>query len=177
MKKLTTKIERLTIPLWERIFKPQEDPITEQLKLMSKISLFNNIPYRSLKLIRARCHIRFFKKDELIFREGEPGIGMYIIIDGKVEIFKEKENVKTILSTIEKGDFFGEIALLLPDKPRSATAIALEPTTLLGFFNPDLQILMKRNPHVSTIFLYNIANIISERLIKTNELLEKGIKL
>ncbi len=176
MKKLTTKIERLTIPLWERIFKPQEDPLTEQLKLMSKISLFNNIPYRSLKLIRARCHIRFFKKDELIFREGEPGIGMYIIIEGKVEIFKEKENVKTILSTLEKGDFFGEIALLLPDKPRSASAKALEPTTLIGFFNPDLQILMKRNPHVSVIFLYNIANIISERLIKTNELLEKGIK-
>jgi CRP-like cAMP-binding protein len=176
MKKLTAKVQNLTLPLWEKVFKSQEDPVKEQLNLMSKISLFNNIPYRSLKLIRARCHIRYYKKDEHIFREGEPGIGMYIIIEGKVEIFKEKENIKTILSTLEKGDFFGEIALLLPDKPRSATAKALEPTTLLGFFNPDLQILMKRNPHVSTIFLYNIANIISERLIKTNELLEKGIK-
>ncbi|GIX40750.1 MAG: cAMP-binding protein [Leptospiraceae bacterium] len=144
---------------------------------MSKISLFSDIPLRSLKLIRSRCHLRFFKKDEHIFREGEPGIGMYIILEGKVEIYKEKENKKTILSTLEKGDFFGELGLLLTDRPRSASAIALEPTTLLGFFNPDLKILMKRSPYVSTIFLYNIATIIGERLIKTNELLEKQLKL
>ncbi len=175
MKKIN--IKEFLLPIWEKLSQSKEDPITEQIKIMGSLPLFSNIPKRSLKIIRARCHQRFYKKDEYIFREGEPGIGMYIIIEGKVQIFKEKEQHKTILSTLEHGDFFGEISLLITDKPRSASAIALEPTTLLGFFNPDLKILIKRSPHVSTIFLYNISTIIGERLIKTNELLEKTLNL
>ncbi len=171
------KTNTIILPLWQRIFKKKEDPIKEQIRIMSSLPLFSHIPIRSLKLIRSRCHIRFFKKDEHIFREGEPGIGMYIILEGKVEVYKEKDNKKMILSILEKEDFFGELSLLLSDKPRSASAIALEPTTLLGFFNPDLKILMKRNPQISSILLYNIATILGERLIKTNELLEKSLKL
>jgi len=177
MKNFKIKIQLLTIPLWDKITLEKEDPIKEQIKLMSKIALFQNIPKRSLKLIRSRCHIRYYKKDEHIFREGEPGIGLYIILEGKVEIYKQSTDKKTILSTLEKGDFFGELGLLLTDKPRSASAIAIEPTTLLGFFNPDLKILMKRNPYITTILLYNIATIMGERLIKTNELLERNFNL
>lgn len=158
------------------IQQPKQNQIQEELEMMAKLTLFQNIPKRSLKLIRSRCHIRYYKKNELIFREGEPGLGLYIILDGKVEIYKEKNSQKTTLSILTKGDFFGEISLLLIDKPRSASAIALEPTTLLGFFNPDLKVLMKRNPHISNIFLYNIATILGDRLIKTNEVLERCVE-
>lgn len=171
------EVKNIFLPIWEKIQKPKIDPVKEQIELMSQITLFQNIPKQSLKLIRSRCHTRFFKKGEMVFREGEPGIGMYIILEGKIEIFKEKENRKTTLSLLEKGDFFGEISLLLADRPRSASAMALEASTLLGFFHPDLKVLMKRNPHISNLFLYNIASILSERLIKTNEVLEKNLKL
>lgn len=164
-------------PIWEKIKSIDDDPLKQQIEIMSNLLLFKNIPKNTIKMIRSRCHLRIFKKNEIIFREGEPGIGLYIIIEGKVEIFKEKEGKKTILATLESGDFFGEISLLLPDKPRSASAIALEPAVLLGFFNPDLQILMKRSPHIASVILLNIASILGERLIKTNELLEKYLKI
>lgn len=143
---------------------------------MSRLKLFKDIPKPTIKLIRSRCHQRMYKRNEVIFYEGEPGIGLYIIIEGKVEIFKEKNNKKIVLSVLESEDFFGEISLLLIDKPRSASAVALEPTVLLGFFNPDLRVIMKRNPHIASIILLNIASIIGERLIKTNELLEQHLE-
>lgn len=175
--KLGKLVKNFYSPIWEKLKSVDNDPLKQQIEIMSKLLLFKNIPKNTIKMIRARCHLRNFKKNEVIFREGEPGIGLYIIIEGKVEIFKEKEGKKTILSTLESGDFFGEISLLLTDRPRSASAMALEPTVLLGFFNPDLQILIKRSPHIASLILLNIASILGERLIKTNELLEKYLKI
>ncbi|MFN3604133.1 MAG: Crp/Fnr family transcriptional regulator [Leptonema sp. (in: bacteria)] len=176
-KKISKVVQNVYSPIWEKIKSPIQDPINQQLEIMSSLALFKDIPKNTIKLIRSRCHLRNYKKNEVIFNEGEPGIGLYIVIEGKVEIFREKNNKKTILSTLEVGDFFGELSLLLVDKPRSASAIALEPTTLLGFFNPDLKVIMKRNPHIASIILLNIANILGERLIKTNELLEKYLNI
>ncbi len=175
-KKIQTSFQKVYSPIWEKIKSTSEDPIKQQIEIMSRLRLFKDIPKTTIRLIRARCHQRIYKKNEVIFYEGEPGIGLYIIIEGKVEIYKEKNNKKIILSTLSSEDFFGELSLLVIDKPRSASAVALEPTTLLGFFNPDLKVIMKRNPHIASIILLNIANIIGERLIKTNELLEKYLE-
>ncbi len=67
---------------------------------------------------------------EVIFTESSYGDEMYIIRSGKVEISRTTEHGKQILAVIEKGGFFGEMALL-NDTPRTATVTAIEATTLL----------------------------------------------
>ena len=57
--------------------------------------------------------------------------GMYIILEGKIEILEPESNV--IFAKLISGDFFGELALL-DDEPRSATAIATVQSNLIGFF-------------------------------------------
>jgi CRP-like cAMP-binding protein len=73
---------------------------------------------------------RTIAKGRIIFRQGDPGDEMYIIQSGAVEVSKIRQGRKIILTLLEKGDFFGEVALI-DSKPRSATVTALTRTRLL----------------------------------------------
>ncbi|MCK4448175.1 MAG: cyclic nucleotide-binding domain-containing protein, partial [Candidatus Marinimicrobia bacterium] len=71
------------------------------------------------------------------------------------------------------GDFFGELSLL-DEEVRSASAIAKDHSTLLGFLRPDLFSLLERNPELGNKILLNLARVIGARLRKTNELLAES---
>jgi CRP-like cAMP-binding protein len=74
---------------------------------------------------------REVKAGEVIFKEGDLGTEMFIIHEGKVEILKQVDGgVSKPLVAFEKGDFFGEMAIL-EDLPRTATARAVTDSTLL----------------------------------------------
>ena len=95
---------------------------------------------------------------------------MYVILDGSVAI--TDSDSKTIFATLKSGDFFGELALL-DEEPRSASAIAEEPSRLIGFFRTDLLTLMKRSPELGNKILLNLSRVLGERLRRTNQELAK----
>lgn len=64
-----------------------------------------------------------------LFREGDPGDCAYIIESGRVEISRRLNDTDHVLATLGLGEIVGEMALI-EDQPRSATAMALEPTVL-----------------------------------------------
>jgi len=70
-----------------------------------------------------------FAAGETIVREGEPGDAAYILRTGRCQVSKIIEGETIVLRTMEAGEVFGEMAILAPG-PRTATVIALEPTTL-----------------------------------------------
>ncbi len=71
-----------------------------------------------------------YEKGEVIFRQGDPGDTMFVIQSGTVEISQTERNKESVIAILEKGAFFGEIALLRGG-PRSATARAAGKTRLL----------------------------------------------
>ncbi len=71
-----------------------------------------------------------FAAGELIFEEGDLGTEMYVIQEGRVEIFRHVRGEEKRVALLEKGDFFGEMAIL-EELPRNASARALEPTRML----------------------------------------------
>jgi CRP/FNR family transcriptional regulator, cyclic AMP receptor protein len=66
--------------------------------------------------------------DEVIFEEGSTGRELFVVLDGKVEIAKVDGVTKTVIVTLGKGEFFGEMAVI-DGSARSATAIAAVPET------------------------------------------------
>ena len=68
-------------------------------------------------------------KDEILFNEGDPGGGVFVIEEGSVEIFREKSGVHLTLTIMEKGEVIG-LLTCLTEKPRTASAKAKEPTIL-----------------------------------------------
>jgi CRP/FNR family transcriptional regulator, cyclic AMP receptor protein len=72
--------------------------------------------------------INEFDVDEVIFEEGSTGRELFVVLDGEVEIAKLDGASKTVIVTLGKGEFFGEMAVI-DGSSRSATAIASAPDT------------------------------------------------
>ena len=88
-------------------------------------------------------------------------------LDAVVGILHRREyEVDEVL--FRSGDFFGELALL-NETPRSATAIARQPSVLFGLFRPDLLGLLERDPALGVDLLLRMSRVISERLIQSND--------
>ena len=104
---------------------------------------------------------RTYREEEVIFSENEHGVGMYIIESGDVTIHLGKE--KKVLALLSSGDFFGEMAVIL-EGLRTASAVAKSPTTLFGFFRPDLFSIMDTHPKVGNKILFRLAQLVAERL-------------
>lgn len=160
-------------PLWSNIFKNWNLQESEKVTALKHVPVFDGLSDKELDEIEKLTHERTYQSGEHVFKNKAPSEGMFIIISGSVEIYLENTGDNNILAELNDQDFFGEIALL-DTKPRSAGAIATTPSTLLGFFRPDLLSLMERNPALSSKILTNLGAVLAERLRKTNELLPKS---
>ena len=105
-----------------------------------------------------------FSKEEVIFRKGEQSKYAYIIRSGKVGIYKENDYGKrTLVRILRKSDLFGEMGLI--DKyPRSATAIALENSSLTVVDNARFAFLSKYSPKFFVILVKTLTNRLRDTL-------------
>lgn len=159
-------------PLWESLggrLRGKSDPA---LEFLHNTPVFGDIPKSGLRAIRRLCHVRTYKQEEHVFRSGEPGVGLYVIMEGSVEIYQDRDDYRHEYAVLYPGEFFGEIALL-DDLPRTASARARKYSRLLGFYRPDLLNLLSRNPALAGTVLLNIARLIGQRLMNTNQELER----
>jgi len=94
---------------------------------------------------------RTFKPGQVIFTEGEEGEEAFMVESGKVEIAKKQGAAELVLTTIDVGEMIGEMALVDP-APRSATARAMKPTTVIVIPKRVFDRLLKQtNPVVRSV--------------------------
>ena len=105
-----------------------------------------------------------FKEGEKIVREGEAGLGFYVIVKGSASVRHKNKTV----AQLSKGSFFGELALL-DSGPRSADVIAAEPTTCLVLLRWNFWSLVSKNKRVVKGLLEEMAR----RLRASNEALSE----
>jgi len=92
--------------------------------------LFEGIESNLLKEIAPDVQTVRFDPGEVVFREGDPGDSLYLVGKGSVKISKSgRGGEQETIGFIKSGNFFGEMALL-DGKPRTAMAVAVEPTIL-----------------------------------------------
>ncbi len=149
---------------WENIFEKDKQLQIKQAIILKKVPMFSDLKKGELNEFERIIHQRHYKDEEVVFYEGEPGLGMYIIESGSIAIYKDfNSKMKEELAVLIPGDFCGEMALL-DESPRSATAVAIGETTLLGLFRPDLFNLIERKPRLGNKILLKLAQMIAERL-------------
>jgi CRP-like cAMP-binding protein len=117
----------------------------------------------------AAGYILELREGEFVFREGELGTEMYIIHEGKVEILSGGGSNETLLGVLEKGDFFGEMAIL-EDLPRAASARAVTDVKLLQINGSTFDQLLRNNPEIAVRMMRKLAR----RLRETDELLRSS---
>ncbi|MDH3268402.1 MAG: cyclic nucleotide-binding domain-containing protein [Ignavibacteria bacterium] len=153
---------------WANIFNPPTES-DDLLQSLRGIPLFKLLAKKDLVNLMSIIHKRNYLAEEIIFYQGDPGIGLYIIREGEVMISRESdEGDKITLAVFKKGDFFGELALIDNDK-RSASAIAKSDTKLSVIFKPDLDEFIEKYPKKGIKILEGIAEITAMRLRTLNE--------
>ena len=158
--------------LWQMLERwKRSSPELDRIQFLKTVPFFNELSHRQLKTVSGIMFERNFETDELIFAEGQPGATLFLILDGKVAIEMCRQRNTTILAILEKGAFFGEMALL-NEAPRSANARSLERTYTLALYRNDLSRLIQRDPQAACQIYRALASIVGDRLRSTNELMQ-----
>jgi CRP/FNR family cyclic AMP-dependent transcriptional regulator len=101
------------------------------METLRSIPLFSLIRESDIWRIREATVTRSYPKDSVILFEGEAGEALYVVLAGRVKIvYTAEDGREVILGTREKGDFFGETALL-DEQPNPAHVIAMQDSELL----------------------------------------------
>ena len=129
---------------WRAVYWAKLPGATRKIKVALSWLVESMIPMEAVQLKVApsqgiaQLH---FEPGEVIFHEGDMGDYLYIIVDGEVEVYQERDGQKKPVGTLSKGAYFGEMALL-NQRTRSATVACIKPTNLLALKKSDFGMLI-----------------------------------
>ena len=133
------------------------------LKLLSSIILFRGLEREELVALLRGASKVVFNPGDLVFEEGFPGHSLYVVMQGKFQVFKKVEGAEAHLATVSVGEHFGEIALVT-EQPRTASVRALEESVALRLTKSA----MFAEPKVAVYLLKNMAGLMAAHLAEMN---------
>ncbi|MCT4642348.1 MAG: cyclic nucleotide-binding domain-containing protein [Bacteriovoracaceae bacterium] len=141
---------------------------------LRKINVFKSFTDMELYTLSKYLHIRHYSDGEIVFREGDNGFGFYLILNGSVKILTDTPDEELSLVTeLEKYEFFGELTLLQEVEKRSATAITGPGTSLLALFIPDFEDIVEKHPLIGAKVLKALSLITTRRFVAVTRELKK----
>jgi CRP/FNR family transcriptional regulator, cyclic AMP receptor protein len=139
--------------------------------MLAEVPVFSLLDAQERSTLAELLEAEQFKEGDYVFHLGDAGHSLYIVHNGRVQVYVENtEGDKIVLSEIESGEVFGEISLL-DGGPRTATAIAMENTELLRLDRESLQELVSTHPHAAL----DLLTVMGRRLRSTDELLRSHV--
>jgi CRP/FNR family cyclic AMP-dependent transcriptional regulator len=121
-------------------------------RIIQSVPLFKGFGSEELKAVLDSSKEMVFRAGDTIVKEGDAGLGFYVILDGQALV---KRKGKTV-AKLGRGSFFGELALL-DNQPRSADVIAAEPTKCLVLLRWNFWSLVDKNKTIVRQLLQEMA--------------------
>lgn len=141
-----------------------------------QLSLFSSLSDDEIDILVKHSKIRSLVEDELLFRQGDEGDFFAVIIDGRLEITKHTQKETPVaLASLSRGDTLGEMALI-DDDTRSASAVAVEPSSVLILSRKSFNLLVDQYPRCGTKLLRKIAIILCNHIRETSKLFAESIE-
>lgn len=131
--------------------------------VLEKSKLFSGLASAELQSLGHSARLQKAPAGSAVFREGDPGNGIYLIKSGTVEIsaLLGDSGERRALSELAPGDFFGEMAVL-DSYPRSATATALEDSELYFISREDVLQMLTSSPAMAVSLMREISQRMRE---------------
>lgn len=147
----------------------RKDTSTELImSFLKEIPLFNGLPDRHARHLSGGFIVRSVNRGETIFYQSDNSTDLYIVLEGAVKAsLLNQDGEELILATFCKGDFFGEMSLL-DGKPRSATMIAIEESTLGILRREKFLFAVKDDPMIAI----DLLSAIVQRMRMANGMIE-----
>lgn len=136
---------------------------------LAKIDLFSELHPEGIERIAAICAEETYRVGDVIFKEGDVGDKLYLILDGRVRISREVSGMgEEALAILGPGAAFGEMSLI-DDFPRSADARVHERCRVLVLTKSALEDLLFLDKDLAYEILWKFVRILSARLRETND--------
>lgn len=160
----------LTEILLEDVCEPDPAAAALASRVLPTVPLFGELgPASFERLVRAVRLVRL-REDRVLFREGDPGDALYVVVEGAVVPCAERPTPRR-LAVLQEGEFFGEVALV-SDQPRIATVRALVDTSLLELDADTLRVCLREEPALGPTLLRFLRERLLHRLGQTSPLFE-----
>jgi CRP-like cAMP-binding protein len=134
----------------------------KRIRDLKALTLFKKLATRELRELDELLHERSYQKDEVIFEEGDEGLGLFIVMNGRVKICSSHAALNQLGPEFGPGDFFGEMALF-DEAPRTARAVATEPTQVLALFRREFFSLMEQDRGIGVKILFELSRTVCRR--------------
>jgi len=139
--------------------------VPQEEEVVRRAPLFTALDEAAALSLRASMDTVKIAKGSILFKEGDDGEHLYVIIDGKLKLGTSSgDGRENLLSILGPGEMFGELSLFDPG-PRTSTATAVTDAKLLSLSHEKVIPWLKQNPEVSLQLLTRL----SQRLRRTNE--------
>ncbi len=140
----------------------------QSARVLARIPLFADVLPADLERLGDCLRSRRYERDEIIFLEGDTGTALGVIASGRVRIsLSGSDGREVTLNVYGPGEFFGEFALL-DGEPRSADAVALEPSHLYWLRRDDFLAFVEAHPRAAI----GLLTVLSRRLRHTTRIVQ-----
>jgi len=147
------------------------------IELLRGVPIFKGLEDGELARVSEVCREQSFTSGEFIFREGEPGNRLYLVIGGEVRISRVVPGSgEEALAVLKPGALFGEMSVF-DRSERSTDAIANQDTTCLTISRPDFELLLDFNRDIAYKVLWAVVRLLSTRLRSTNDSLRSFLAM
>jgi CRP/FNR family transcriptional regulator len=133
--------------------------------VLARVPLFAALDAESAAALEAMLTSRTLERGHVVFREGDTGDRLFLVLEGKVKISRAAaDGRENLLAVLGSSEMFGELSLFDPG-PRTATVTTVTEATLVSLDHDDLRPLLTERPGVAVQLLQALA----QRLRRTNE--------
>jgi CRP/FNR family transcriptional regulator, cyclic AMP receptor protein len=151
--------------------------MAEVTALLNKVAIFKDLDADELNQVADVCKREKFVSGEFIFREGEHGNRLYLIVEGEVRISRDVPGSgEEALAVLKPGAVFGEMAVF-DRTERSTHAISNGGTTVLTISRPDFEMMLDFNRELAYKVLWACVRLLSSRLRSTNDSLRSFLAM
>jgi CRP-like cAMP-binding protein len=137
---------------------------------LHSIPLFQGLDSAELERIAVICEAHTVEAQAPLFREGDPGDALWVLLEGSVEVLKrDGAGHHQVLATLQAPTVLGEASLLLEDGPRSASALAVSDLSLLKVPGVAFRRLLEARDLAALKLTVVLARVLALRLVQMNE--------
>jgi CRP-like cAMP-binding protein len=145
----------------------QEKEINARVKALQGVELFHTLDQDELRMLAERLRFAPFVEGEAMTRQGAIAHSLYVITRGSGEVFITEDGLRRTVANLQRGDFFGEIALLT-GAVRTATVTALEDTDCYRLDSEGVNELLHNRPEIAE----HISHVLARRQVELDAVRE-----
>jgi CRP/FNR family transcriptional regulator, cyclic AMP receptor protein len=146
-------------------------------ELLRNTAIFKDLDEGELEEIQKLCREERHQSASYIFREGESGNRLYVVVEGEVRISRNVPGSgEEALAVLKRGSMFGDMAVF-DRSERSTDAIANGDVVLLTISRPDFEMLLDFNRELAYKVLWAVVRMLSGRLRATNDSLRSFLAM